>query len=65
MSWKNQTIVGDGWNNHCQVNWNKIKMLDEVVTNTTLLIKEVFHICLTNLDTLMNREKASHAGWQS
>ena len=32
------------WNHHRQVDWDKIKVLDKVVTNTTLLIKGAFHI---------------------
>ena len=35
--------------------WDNVKVLDEVANNTTLLIKEVLHICTTGSDTLNNR----------
>ena len=50
-------IAKCAWNHHHQVDWDKIKVLDKVANIITLLIKEALHICLTDSDTLTNRDK--------
>ena len=40
VSWRNQTIADDARNDHHQVDWDKITVLDEMANNTTLLIKK-------------------------
>ena len=50
-------IAEHACNYHHQMAWDEIKVLDEAANNTTLLIKEALHICLTDKETLLNRDE--------
>ena len=48
-------IAEHAWNHHHQIEWDKIKVLDEVAN--TLLIKEALYICLKDTEKLINRDE--------
>ena len=45
-------IAEHAWNHHHQILWD---VLVEATHNSTLLLKEAIHICLTATDSLLNR----------
>ena len=49
-------IAEHTWGQQRPILWEETSVLDQAKNNTTLLIKEALHICLTNLE-LINRDK--------
>ena len=53
---KKSAIAEHAWGQQHSILWEETSMLDQAKNNTTLLIKEALHICLTDLE-LINRDE--------
>lgn len=52
-------IAEHAWNNHCPIKWDETSVLDQARNPSDLLIKEAFHIQMTPMDKLLNRDRGT------